>query len=174
MRRVVISDLPPFSAARDVAAVVWGGEIEEIKFNEGNRTATALFINARACRRYYEDTANGIEYKDVIVHVDLAKEVEPLVGQAKWRAEMGYTRCVEAVGYQNDLLPGAFKKIAKEIGQLEANTVFVGARHAQWRFCSIDSANKFRMWLQNSKDFKMAHISFYADPCAQSDNVHTT
>ena len=90
--------------------MVWGGEIEEIKFNEGDRRAAVLFTHVKGCAKYHEDTANDIEYKNKSIHVELHGQVEPLIGKRKELINAGVTRCVRAKGVANDVLPGTLEQ----------------------------------------------------------------
>ena len=54
IRRVILTNLPSQCSTRDIARLVWGGDIEEIRYKDGETRASVLFVNARKCAKYHE------------------------------------------------------------------------------------------------------------------------
>lgn len=157
--------------------MVWGGELEEIKFKEGDKAASVLFADARRCARYHEDTANGIEYKNKAIFVKLHDTVEPLIGTRKEMINVGVTRCVGATSVPDAILPGALNKLGKDTGALEHLIIRgagAGRREVIWRFCNLEASSNFNSMLSRDNRFISMLNKFYfaPDPCATATGVH--
>lgn len=80
-------------------------------------------MNAEECEQYYDETSNGIVYKkdsqnrEMVVYVDLAKDVDVVGGLLQDWIEAGFTRCVRAVGADEDWDLGGLKKMAESKGR---------------------------------------------------------
>ncbi|KAL9089505.1 MAG: hypothetical protein Q9159_002545 [Coniocarpon cinnabarinum] len=149
IRRVILSNLPIECSARDVVSLVWAGDLEEIKHKTGEKTASVLFMNARQCARYLEETANGIEYKGRSVWVEAHKEVEPLVGTRKEMINHGVTRVVRAQHVPDKLLPGMLNKLGKDTGAMEYMGFVIrdSGKDTTWRFCNLEASSSFKATL---------------------------
>ena len=119
VRKVIIKDLPRDSTATFVASIVYGGAVEEIQIRSSaarNLTAVVRFMKAEDCSKFYEETSNGLVYKkdakgrELVVFVELAKDVDVVGGLLQGWIDTGITRCVRAVGVESKWdLDGLFK-----------------------------------------------------------------
>lgn len=112
-RLVKLYNLPISSTVANIQAFVWGGRIEKIEYTPGNSYAWILFMRGQDCEKYYRDTANGIEHPDGnrTIWVELGDAVsvnETLRGFY----DAGHTRCVRAVGADEDWGETALVKLA--------------------------------------------------------------
>jgi hypothetical protein len=62
VRRVKLSGLPTECNIVIVTAIVWGGNIQEIRYTPGQTVADALFLKHEDCNNYFSATGNGIQY----------------------------------------------------------------------------------------------------------------
>ena len=109
VRKVIIKDLPRDTTASLVASIVYGGPVEEIQIRSsaaGHLSATVRFMSAKDCKRFYEDTSNGLVYKkdargrELILFVELSRDVDVVGGLLQGWIDSGITRCVRAVGVE--------------------------------------------------------------------------
>ena len=86
-------------------------------------SASVRFVHAEHCKLYYDQTANGIVYKkdinnrELVVFVELAKDVDIVGGMLQVWIEQGATRCVRAVGVEKDWTIYGLKKLAERKGR---------------------------------------------------------
>ena len=82
-------------------------------------SAAVRFLDAADCNKFYGDAANGIVYgKDIqnreqFVLVELAKDVDVIGGLLRGWIDAGVTRCVRAVGVDEDWSMDALVKIGE-------------------------------------------------------------
>lgn len=109
IRKVIIKDLPRDSTASFVASLAYGGALEEIQIRSsvgGNLSALVRFLDAEDCKKFYEETANGLVYKkdakgrELVLFVELSKDVDVVGGLLQGWIASGVTRCVRAVGVE--------------------------------------------------------------------------
>ena len=109
IRKVIIKDLPRDSTASFVASLVYGGALEEIQIRSsvaGYLSAVVRFLDAEDCKKFYENTANGLVYKkdakgrELVLFVELSKDVDVVGGLLQGWIASGVTRCVRAVGVE--------------------------------------------------------------------------
>lgn len=109
VRKVIIKDLPRDSTTSFVASLVYGGALEEIYIRSsaaGNFSAVVRFLDAEDCKKFYEETANGLVYKkdakgrELVLFVELSKDVDVVGGLLQGWIASGVTRCVRAVGVE--------------------------------------------------------------------------
>ena len=105
---------------------MYGGPIEEIQIRPsaaGNLSAAVRFMNAKDCKRFYEETANGLVYKkdakgrELVLFVELAKDVDVVGGLLQGWIDTGITRCVRAVGVESKWNSDGLRKIAERKGR---------------------------------------------------------
>lgn len=124
-RRVILTDLPPNFATRDVVSLVYGGTLENIEFTPRETSAAVTFVDPRESFRYDELAASGIEFSNHLVRVCLDKtdaSAEPVSRQIQIHLDHGASRCVRATGPKNDLTVGAQLRLARENGRLVEHT----------------------------------------------------
>ena len=86
-------------------------------------SATVRFLDPVDCRKYYDDASNGIVYgKDIqnreqVVFVELAKDVDVVGGLLRDWIDTGVTRCVRAVGVEEDWGIDALRKMGERKGK---------------------------------------------------------
>lgn len=179
MRRVDLTNIPPNCGLRDIANMLWGGGIERIDFEVKDSKASAVFISAKDCRTYYEDTASRIDYKGQEVSVAVVNKVEPLGEAAKRRINAGCTRCIKAAKVPGDLdhLPGVLNRMGLRTGFLDRfftkDSPGAAERDCFWHFANIEAAVQFKQHLEKNAKFQGIRITFESDPCSAHRGVHT-
>lgn len=91
--------------------------MEEINFTPGSSVADVVFVKAEDCMDYYNKTGNGIPIpgaggKQQIIWVELGKDVDPMSGLVQKLLESGCTRCLRAIGIDEDWTPVALTTLA--------------------------------------------------------------
>ena len=86
-----------------IASLVYGGAIEKIICLLG--MAAVVFIYPVDAQAFYEDTANGIIYRQApgtvqYAEIKLHDDVTPMSGLVQHYVEQGATRCVKATGIE--------------------------------------------------------------------------
>lgn len=82
-------------------------------------SATVRFTEAEACQKYYDDTSNGVVYgkdakgREKVCFVELATEVNVIGGLLRGWIDTGVTRCVRAVGVDEEYDVAALLKIGE-------------------------------------------------------------
>lgn len=90
---------------------------------DGTFTASVRFTDADACKRYYDDTSNGIVYKkdiqnrESVAFVGLAKDVDVVGSMLQQWIDSGVTRCVRAVGVGEGWGMDGLQQIAERKGR---------------------------------------------------------
>lgn len=90
---------------------------------DGALTATVRFMDADACKQYYDKTSNGVVYskdtqnREMVAFVELAKDVEVVGGMLQQSIDNGVTRCVRAVGVDEDWGIEGLTKMAERKGR---------------------------------------------------------
>ncbi len=83
-----------------VAAIVWGGVLDEIIIK--TNSAEVIFGYAEDCDNFYRSAKKGIPYKrnniKKIAFVEKASDVDVVGGLMQVYLERGFTRCVRATG----------------------------------------------------------------------------
>ena len=102
---------------------MYGGPIEDLSINtspSGRISARVRFVNAEDCKSYYDQTSNGLVYgknnrkEELVVFVQLAKDVEVVGGLLGSWIEQDVSRCVRAIGVEKDWKIDSLKKRAEE------------------------------------------------------------
>ncbi|SLM39924.1 hypothetical protein LPUS_10587 [Lasallia pustulata] len=179
IRKVIITNLPPQSTANFVQSLVFGGPIEQI--NMAATSASVVFVDADDTKKYYDATANGLVYKkegdkEHFVFVELAKDVDVVGGLLQEMIDKSVTRCVKAVGVDEDWGMPALWKMAERKGRKVENILGGvndgGVRTVTFRFCNMLDARAFIGVLQRDEEWEHCNIVFAADPCEQATGVH--
>ena len=88
----------------------------------GSSSASVVFQHAEDCVKYYDATSNGLVYKgpdgkEEVCFVELAKDVDVVGGLLRGYIEKGFTRCVRAIGVDEDWGMPALLKMAGRKGR---------------------------------------------------------
>ena len=108
-----------------IAALVYGGPLEQIHVIS-ETTASVKFLHPADCTKYYEATSNGLVYKkdlqgrELAVFVELAKDVDVIGGLLQSWIDTGVTRCVRAVGVDEEWDMATLVKLASGKGRILA------------------------------------------------------
>lgn len=139
-------------------------------------------MDADVCKRYSDDTRNGIDYKptpqseELVAFVYPSQDVNPVGGMLQQYIDNGVTRCVRAVGVGEEWTPVALKKLAEEKGRklegISSSINPAGARSVVFRFCKVEHAVQFNSALVRNEDWEQCNVHFAADPCATATGVH--
>ena len=122
IRKIIIKELPRGSTANFVASLVYGGPLEEIHIRSsaaGDLSAMVRFMDATDCMNFYDKTANGLVYKkdgkgrELVLFVELCKDVDVVGGLLQGWIESGVTRCVRAVGVEAEWGMEGLQKVAE-------------------------------------------------------------
>ena len=119
-RRVKLSNLPRWANLTVVAALVWGGNIQEIFYKDGYATAEVLFLRSEDCKAYQQDTLNGISCPgepERIIFVDPHESPDPAHQVVRDFVARGHTRCLRAIppGHELDFTPQQLVQYANGI-----------------------------------------------------------
>ena len=147
--------------------------------------------------KYYDATANGLLFKtkDGVEHVimtQLGKDVDPVSGVLREWTEKEFTRCVRAVGVDEDWTMEALYETARKKGRKvekivdgtnvnkvsahnfwrycspwilpSANTSIRQMRSVTFRFCDIADAVKFKQTLNRAEEWEECNVHYAPDP----------
>lgn len=102
-----------------MASLVFGGPLEQIYVK--GRTAQVIFLHAKDCQKYYDATANGVDYtfedQQGVAQVAKGADVDVVSGQARTFIELGFTRCIRATDIGNDYTIAKLKEKAAYKGR---------------------------------------------------------
>ncbi|KAI9872822.1 MAG: hypothetical protein M1830_001151, partial [Pleopsidium flavum] len=171
IRRVSLVNLPPDSSAKFVQSLVFGGPLELV--NVGSSSASVVFLHAEDCIKYYDATSNGLVYKkdggkEDVCFVELAKDVDIMGGLLRGYIEYGVTRCVRAIGVEEEWgLPALFKMAGRKGRKVEHVIDGVsagGTRSVIFRFCNVQDAVRFKAMLARDEEWEHCNIHYAPDP----------
>ncbi|KAL9036275.1 MAG: hypothetical protein Q9214_006210, partial [Letrouitia sp. 1 TL-2023] len=176
VRKVILGGLPPNASPTLVAALVYGGPLEQIVVRPPSR-AEVVFLHAEDCMKYYDSTANGLLYKPprgvnkdnyYPIMTELGKDVNVVSGVLREWIEKEVTRCVRAVGVDKDWSMAWIQETAARKGR-KVEKIIDGEnvnkmRSIIFRFCEIGDAVKFKQSLNRSEDWEECNIHYYPDP----------
>ena len=108
-----------------------------------------LFVHADDCAKYYEATSNGVVYKkegnkELVIFVELAKDVDVIGGMLQEMIDKDVTRCVRAFGADEDWTIEGLRKMAERKGRRlegiedDMGTTGVSSTQMEARNCSKD------------------------------------
>lgn len=122
VRSVKIVNLPLGFDAKFVQSLVFGGPLELLTLPVKSSYAIVVFQDAVHCQRYYDASSNGIVYKETdgkeeFCFVERGKDPDPVSGLLHEWIEKKMTRCVRAIGVDEDWGMPALKKMAGRKGR---------------------------------------------------------
>ncbi|KAJ9639386.1 hypothetical protein H2199_006419 [Coniosporium tulheliwenetii] len=178
VRRVQLTNLPSTSTVSSIQALIWGGRVEQIAYTPGSTSAWVFFMRAADAAKYLDETSNGIEVPgdDRIVWVESSKDPDPAHDMLRGHYDAGVTRCVRAIGVDEEWGMGGLTKLAAGDGRKVERVINgqnpSGRRTVEFRFHSIYDALKFRVRLANDEEWEHCNVIFAPDPCATAEGVH--
>jgi hypothetical protein len=143
--------------------------------------AYVRFTSGDACDKYCEKYQNGLTFRyrgrSYTVVVDKCTEVDITSGMLQGYIDCGASRCVRAIGADEDWGMGALKKLAEgksRKGKVENITDVYrnGIRTIVFRFTSINEAVTFKAMLTRDEGWEACNVQFAADPCEKAGGVH--
>ncbi|KAL8927433.1 MAG: hypothetical protein Q9208_002238 [Pyrenodesmia sp. 3 TL-2023] len=139
-RRIVLMGLPESSTPSFVASLVYGGPLESVRITDG-KVAFVTFLRPEDAMRYHEATANDLLFKkdgaEHVIMTQLGKDVDPVSGMLKEWIEKEFTRCVRAVGVDEDWTMQALNETATKKGR-KIEKVIDGTNKSGVSFFSVD------------------------------------
>jgi hypothetical protein len=105
-------------ATHDILAFVWGGRVECIVKTPESSIAQVKFLTAEACKRYFQDTKNGVKGvirgKEVEIHVEGTRGPNSQNHTIEqWAKDPDTSRCIYANGVEVDLSEHTILKLAE-------------------------------------------------------------
>lgn len=198
VRRVKLTNLPSDSSFATIQSLIWGGRLEEIDYIPGRNSAYVRFMRGEDCKKYIDATGNGIDLpndKGRIIWVEVMEDAEPVGELLKGYYDAGVTRCVRAIGIDDDWGEGGLtrlgaskkrklERITNGKSQSGVSTHYINlhiwtwltmskARTVEWRFANIRDALQFKGELVRDIDFEHCNILYAKDPCEKYEKVHT-
>ena len=120
-RTCILKGVSGMTNINQLQALVWGGRLESISMPEaGSGFALVKFLTPEGCQKYFEATKNGIEIpgdKKTIVFVERTVGPNSINDVIQNCIEGDATRCVRAVGVEEDWSDMALMKYARGKGQ---------------------------------------------------------
>lgn len=93
-----------------------GGALERIDVK--GSTACVLFLHAKDCQKFYDATANDLDYsfedRKGVAKVSKATDVNVVSGQVRTWIQAGFTRCVRVKDIRSDLNDEELKEKLRE------------------------------------------------------------
>jgi hypothetical protein len=123
-----LSNLPSTATLKNVAALVWGGVIQEFVYSPGKSEAEVLFVKPADCKKYFDATLNGIQYPGQSErHITVeACPAESARENVKEIVDKAMTRCVRVMDIDPDWTKVALNKIAAGGGKRAVDSVVCG------------------------------------------------
>lgn len=201
-RTCILKGVSGLTSINQLQALIWGGRIESISMPEaGSDFALVRFLTPEACQKYYEATENGIEVagdKKGVVFVERTAGPNSINDVIRNCIEGDATRCVRAVGVDEDWSDMALMKLARGKGQTKREvdrikrgktpkgvslpvTPHITRGHTlmliqhnlvEFRFANIYHALGFKRQLTDDDDFQPCTIGYAPDPCETARGVH--
>lgn len=117
MRRVALSSLPVDADLTVVQSLVHGGAIDDMLLMGASGVAYVRFTSGDACDAYCAKYPNGLPFKyrgrSYTVFVEKCKDVDIIGGVLQGYIDCGASRCVRAIGADEDWAMGGLKKLAE-------------------------------------------------------------
>ena len=147
IRTVHLKSLPEGSTLAFVALLVFGGPLEHLRRSPSGTSATVRFLHAADCKTFYDETSNGLVYgidnlgKEKVVWVTLGTDVDVVYGLLSTWISLEFTRCVRAVGVDEDLGRDYLWKLGEEKGRvvegIEQGQTLRGVSHLRFSIPSV-------------------------------------
>jgi hypothetical protein len=116
VRKVILTGLPAGSDLTMVQSLISGGVIDNYNISPAGSTAYVTFTSGDACDKFHDKYPNGITFKHRgkahTVFVDKSKDVDVVSDMLQGYLDCGASRCVRAVGADEDWGMGALYKLA--------------------------------------------------------------
>jgi hypothetical protein len=115
IRTVKLTNLPTIATHADVFALVWGGDVQALKFTPGSSFAEVQFLRGGDCAKYIAATTNNILWpKEPTRFIKVEKcDPEPSHDMVKGYIERGITRCVRVFDANQEWGKTALDKFAR-------------------------------------------------------------
>jgi hypothetical protein len=114
---LALSDLPVDADLTLVQSLVHGGSIDDMILMGASRVAYIRFTSGDACDTYCAEYPNGLKFKykgrPYTIFVEKCKDVDVISGMLQGYIDCGASRCVRAIGADEDWGMGALKKLAE-------------------------------------------------------------
>lgn len=114
---MALSDLPVDADLTLVQSLIHGGSIDDMLLMTASRVAYVRFTSGDACDTYCAKYPNGLMFKhkgrSYTVLVEKCKDVDVISGMLQGYIHCGASRCVRAIGADEDWGMGALKKLAE-------------------------------------------------------------
>ena len=125
IRTVQLSGLPVRPTIAFVARLVFGGPLEQIRVSNSptNTTASVVFLYDADCKKFYDETSNGLVYgkddgdREKVAWVSLGKDVDVVSEKLMQYMAMDYSRCVKVVPLDKDYEKSFLWEYASEKGR---------------------------------------------------------
>ncbi|USP77602.1 hypothetical protein yc1106_04876 [Curvularia clavata] len=183
-RTCILKGVAAVTNINKLQALVWGGKLESISMPEpGSSTAIVKFLTADGCKKYYEETMNGIEavgdYQKFVVFVELAEGPNSTNDVIQSCIDRDITRCVRATGDVQftgaqlmDIARGRGQSNKREVDCIKQAKNSRGYNYVEFRFASIYHALNFKRELLDDEDWEHCNIVSAPDPCELATGVH--
>lgn len=116
-RTCILKGVSGITSINQLQALVWGGRLESLSMPErGSDFALVKFLTPAACQKYFEATENGIEItgdKNTVIFVERAAGPNSINDVIRNCIDGDASRCVRAVGADDDWSDSALMKIAR-------------------------------------------------------------
>ncbi|KAL8707549.1 MAG: hypothetical protein Q9220_007441 [cf. Caloplaca sp. 1 TL-2023] len=179
VRTVVLTGIPTSSTPTLISSFIYGGPLESIRLAPS--TAFVTFLRAEDATKYYDDTANGLIYKDdhgidFCIMTEKQQEADPVSGILREWMEKEFTRCVRVIGVDEDWTLKALHETAsrkgRKVEKIVDGTNVNKMRSVTFRFCEITDAVRFKQTLNRSEEWEECNIHYAPDPCTEATGIH--
>lgn len=181
IRRVRIDYLPESGTLEKLAAIIWGGKIQEFYYQIGSPSAQVLFLRPQDAMKYYNATANGIEYPEDsnrLIVPKLHDQVDPAFGGVVQQyINEGNTRVLRVYNVPKEWTTDGLKQVAvgakgKRVCE-KVRTGRLGVRRTvEFRMGAIRDAIELKHELNASQEWEGVTMVFAEDPCEKAKGVH--
>jgi hypothetical protein len=168
----------------------------------GSSNALVKFLTADGCKKYHEDTANGIEVvgdnRKAMVFVELAEGPNSTNDVIQGCIDEGSTRCIRAIGKVDhtdaqlmNLAQGRSQASKRVVDRIKRGkntrgvscslhfflvgrmlTLLCQHEYVEFRFANIYHALNFKRELMDDEDWEHCNISYAPDPCELAAGIH--
>ncbi|OAL48282.1 hypothetical protein IQ07DRAFT_633260 [Pyrenochaeta sp. DS3sAY3a] len=182
-RACVLKNIAPIGnwTIHKLQSLVWGGRLEKISLRDpGSGYVYVKFLTSEACQKYLDATKNGFEICGQLVLVDKSEGPSSTNDVIRHCIESGATRCIRAVGADEDwsdlmlmkLARGIAKTAKREVDRVLRGVTAHGHHFIEFRFANIIDALAFKRELIDDQDWEHCNIQFAPDPCELANGVH--
>lgn len=125
-RACVLKGLAPtgIKTIHKLQSLVWGGRLEKISLPDPSSGHVYVkFLTSEACQKYLDATKNGLEICDQIILVDKTEGPSSTNDVIRYCIESDATRCIRAVGADDDWSDLMLMKLARGIAKTSKREV---------------------------------------------------